>query len=159
MGLFRGPTKLKLFVGAILTMPEPRSTRIKTSNVRLNGYLVGQDSHPEPEGHSLASSRKPNVEAASTSGSRGRVAGATAPPTTLPVQQARNRAIGNDGGNSSNYIANTGRTVSDQVVSMGLVSTEHTEVIHSLRIAIAALFSVLTTGQINKIKENACRGS
>ena len=81
-------------------MPDTRSIRIRMDNVRLNCYLVGQDSHSEPEGHSSVLHHRPNMAVASRGGSRGqarRVAGATAPTTILPVQQARNRATRNDG--------------------------------------------------------------
>ena len=145
-------------------MPDlrPRSDLRSSSRYNRNHFLFGSDVYSDLEDGQIPASIRTNV-APARRGRRGRGRGRAAagaprpPPPPTDAQQQETSAENGDAqdieGSPNGNVANGNIFINDEITAMGLVNAEQEQYLRSIRVTIAAIYSVLPAGTLNVLKE------
>ena len=137
-------------------MPVLRSAEERRPNTQFEGFLLGSNQITElVGGEPDVVPDRPNMVVRRAVRGRPRKTGASQPldqpaANIVPNTEAE-AAITEE--NHNGGIPNEDNEVSDSIVAMGLANDDLTSYLKSLRTTVMALFSILTTGQIRRLKE------
>ena len=145
-------------------MPDlrPRSDLRSSSRYNGNNFLFGSDVYSDLEDGQIPASIRTNV-APARRGRRGRGRGRAAagaprpPPPPTDAQQQETSAENGDAqdieGSPNGNVANGNIFINYEITAMGLVNAEQEQFLRSIRVTIAAIYSVLPAGTLNVLKE------